>query len=64
MVNCLKMKKRQQVIALLELGWTHRRIESETGVRRETISEGWMTEAAGRGCSDLPLPCQASRGVI
>lgn len=38
MGNYLKMHKRQQVIALLELGWTYRRIESETGVRRETVS--------------------------
>ena len=30
--------KRQQVISLLELGWTYRRIEAETGVRRETVS--------------------------
>lgn len=32
------MPKRQQVIALLALGWSFRRIERETGVRRETIS--------------------------
>ena len=38
MANYLKMTKRQQVIALLELGWTYRRIEAETGVRRETVS--------------------------
>jgi transposase len=36
--NYLKMMKRQQVIALLELGWSYRRIEAETGVRRETVS--------------------------
>jgi uncharacterized protein YerC len=36
--NYLKMQKKQQVIALLELGWTYRRIEAETGVRRETVS--------------------------
>jgi transposase len=36
--NYLKVMKRQQVIALLELGWSYRRIESETGVRRETVS--------------------------
>jgi len=36
--NYLKMLKRQQVLALLELGWTYRRIEAETGVRRETVS--------------------------
>lgn len=38
MANYLKMKKRQQVIALLDLGWSYRRIEAETGVRRETVS--------------------------
>jgi len=37
--NYLKIMKRQLVIALLELGWTYRRIESETGVRRETVSK-------------------------
>jgi transposase len=36
--NYLKTSKLQQVTALLELGWTYRRIEAETGVRRETIS--------------------------
>jgi hypothetical protein len=36
--NYLKTPKLQQVTALLELGWTYRRIQSETGVRRETIS--------------------------
>jgi hypothetical protein len=36
--NYLKTPKLQQVTALLELGWTYRRIEAETGVRRETIS--------------------------
>jgi hypothetical protein len=36
--NYLKNLKLQQVIALLELGWTYRRIEAETRVRRETIS--------------------------
>lgn len=38
MANYLKMRQRQQVIALLELGWTYRRIQAETGVRRETVS--------------------------
>ena len=38
MPNYLKMLKREQVLALLELGWTYRRVEVETGVRRETIS--------------------------
>jgi transposase len=36
--NYLKMSKIQQVIGLLALGWTFRRIERETGVRRETVA--------------------------
>lgn len=38
MPNYLKMPKQSQVLALLELGWSDRRIEAETGVRRETVS--------------------------
>jgi len=36
--NYLKMADRQRIQALLELGWSYRRIERETGVRRETIA--------------------------
>jgi len=38
MANYLQMAKQQQVHALLLLGWSYRRIEAETGVRRETVS--------------------------
>src|SRR5687768_18513626 len=38
MPNFLKMPKKSQVLALLELDWSYRRIEAETGVRRETVS--------------------------
>jgi hypothetical protein len=38
MPNYLKMPKKSQVLALLELGWSYRSIEAETGVRRETVS--------------------------
>ena len=38
MSNYLDVKNLQHVFAILELGWTYRRIERETGVRRETIS--------------------------
>ena len=38
MPNYLKMPKKSQVLALLKLGWSYRRIERETGVRRETVS--------------------------
>lgn len=37
MPNYLKMPKQHYVIALLELGWSYRRIQAETGVRRETV---------------------------
>jgi hypothetical protein len=36
MSNVLNEAKKQQVIALGRLGWPLRRIEQETGVRRET----------------------------
>ena len=53
MPNYLKMPKQSQVLALLELGWSYRRIEAETGVRdaqrivrriRERDTDGGMDE--------------------
>src|SRR5215467_4294906 len=38
MSNILSQEKKQQVIALGKLGWSLRRIEEATGVRRETAS--------------------------
>jgi transposase len=38
MANVLDIEKQQQILALGRLGWTLRRIEQETGVRRETAS--------------------------
>ena len=38
MSNVLNEEKQQQVIALGRLGWSLRRIEQQTGVRRETVS--------------------------
>ena len=38
MSNVLNEERRQQVLALGRLGWTLRRIQQETGVRRETAS--------------------------
>jgi len=45
MGNVLSEAKRQQVIALGRLGWSLRRIEQETGVRRETA--GSYLKASG-----------------
>jgi transposase/rhodanese-related sulfurtransferase len=44
MGNVLSEAKRQQVIALGRLGWSLRRIEQATGVRRETAG-GYLKEA-------------------
>ena len=52
MSNVLSEKKRQQILALGRLGWSLRRIEAATGVRRETAS-GYLKAAGlavrGRG---------------
>ena len=45
MSNVLNGEKQQQVIALGRLGWSLRRIERRTGVRRETV--GAYLKAAG-----------------
>src|SRR5882724_6272915 len=45
MSNVLSDDKRQQIIALGRLGWSLRRIEQATGVRRETA--GAYLKAAG-----------------
>ncbi len=49
MANYLKMDKKQQIYGLLQLGWSYRRIEKETGIRRETVSRyhrEWLSKAA------------------
>jgi transposase len=53
MANVLDAEKRQQILALGRLGWSLRRIEQETGVRRETVSRylraaGLEVREAGR----------------
>jgi len=53
MANVLDREKRQQILALGRLGWSLRRIENETGVRRETVSRylkaaGIEVRASGR----------------
>jgi transposase len=47
MANVLGREKREQILALGRLGWSLRRIEAETGVRRETASA--YLRAAGIG---------------
>jgi hypothetical protein len=63
MPNYLKMPKKSQVLALLALGWSYRRIESETGVRRETVSRYDQMRRANAAQtfpgSDLSLPTES-----
>jgi uncharacterized protein YerC len=54
MGNYLKMTDKRRILALLELGWPYRRIERETGVRRETIGR------YDRGVQERPA-CRPAR---
>jgi hypothetical protein len=61
MSNVLNTTKQEQVIALGRLGWSARRIEKETGVRRETASvylkaAGIQLRPAGRWGHAPPKP--------
>jgi len=38
MGNYLKMADRQRIVALIELGWSYRRIQRETGIHRNTVA--------------------------
>jgi len=65
--NVLGEEKKQQVIALGHLGWSLRRIQRETGVRRETIS-AYLKEAGvelrpPRGRRLLAKPASRRDGV-
>ena len=39
MGNVLKMEKQILIEPLLALGWSYRKIQSETGIRRETVAK-------------------------
>jgi DNA replication protein DnaC len=56
MPNYLKMPKKSQVLALLELGWSYHRIERQTGVRRETVS-GHDEIRRANAAKTSPAPC-------
>jgi transposase len=65
MGNVLDPSKQQQVLALGRLGWTLRRIEQETGIRRETASAylraaGVAVRGRGRPGEEKPKPAIAA----
>ena len=65
MSNVLAKEKRQQVLALGRLGWSLRRIERATGVRRETVSS--HLKPAGvvvRGRGRPPSPNRKTRPFL
>ena len=66
MANVLDREKQQQILALGRLGWTLRRIEHETGIRRETVS-GYLKQAGievRRPGRWRPPDSKPTRGVI
>src|SRR2546427_7461754 len=80
MSNVLNESKKQQVIALGRLGWPLRRIEQETGVRRETVGAylkaagiavrpagGWGRRAPAKPANEVitdPVDSKPANGVI
>ena len=65
MGNYLKMADRQRILALLELGWSYRRIERETGVQRETVARydpRKDSKADNLSTGSGPKPAKASTG--
>ena len=61
MSNVLNEEKRQQVLARGRLGWPLRRIQQETGVRRETAST--YLQAAGIAVRLLEQRARGARGA-
>ncbi|MCL0061008.1 IS21 family transposase, partial [Dehalococcoidia bacterium] len=48
-MNYLKMADKQRILALLELGWSYRRIQRETGINRKTVARydpRWQSKCA------------------
>src|SRR6202011_1941018 len=68
MANVLGDEKKHQVLALGRLGWSLRRIEKETGVRRETASAylraaGIAVRRAGGRPAEWPPKPATTEGV-
>ncbi|AMY09540.1 Transposase [Luteitalea pratensis] len=68
MGNVLDASKQQQVVALGRLGWSLRRIEHATGVRRETIGDylraaGVPVRGRGRPRSGVMATVEAAAGA-
>jgi hypothetical protein len=77
MGNVLSKEKREQVIALGRLGWSLRRIEQATGVRRETAGGylrsagialrspgGWGRKVPARAATVVTTGADSSKAAI
>ncbi len=65
MGNYLKMADKQRISALLELGWSYRRIQRETGIDRETVARhdpGRISKSAKVSTGPIPKPARVSPG--
>ena len=65
--NVLNEEKKQQVIALGRLGWSLRRIQKSTGVRRETAATYLKAAGVGvrpSGAWGRQPPAKPANGVI
>jgi len=59
MANVLKMEKQTLITELLALGWSYRRIEKETGIRRETVAK-YDSERTGTAPKPAKVPTDSS----
>lgn len=71
MANYLNMSQKQQIYGLLQLGWSYRRIERETKVRRETVAryhQAWLAKAdkvpTGSELTSVSLEAEAAKVPI
>jgi Toprim domain len=68
MGNYLKMVDKQRILALLSLGWSYRRVERATGVRRETVARYDPRRGPGPAANPANLstgsPAAAFRRVV
>jgi hypothetical protein len=76
MGNVLSKEKREQVIALGRLGWSLRRIEQATGVRRETAGDylrsagialrapGWGRKSPAKAATSVTTDSDSSKPAI
>lgn len=68
MSNVLSDEKKQQIIGLARIGWSLRRIERETGIRRETVARylkdaGLPERKPGRPGKQTAKPAITTTGV-